>query len=158
MAIDQSVATVIQEVLESLFAFLGVTVGIEVEETATESMVFNLSGADASGLIGRQGSGLHALQIITQLMVVKRLPGQVLDFSLDIDDYRRKRDWYLKQGARAAAEQAQFSGRVIRLEPMPHYERRLVHTYLQNTFPGIDSTSEGREPNRFVVVKARKNI
>ncbi len=77
-------------------------------------------------------------------------------FTLDVDDYKRKREWFLKEIAKAAAEQAKKTGRAQALEPMPNYERRLVHAYLQEHNPEIESSSIDNDPYRRVVIRIKR--
>jgi len=141
-------------------------------------LIFNISTPDSYLLIGRQGATLHALQILVQALAGRRLNSQepaspdpsrqgeamadasqggTFWFSLDVDDYKRKREWYLKETAKAAAEKAKMTGRAQALEPMPNYERRLVHAYLQEHHPDIESSSTDIEPYRKVVIRIKKS-
>jgi len=80
----------------------------------------------------------------------------VFGFTLDVDDYKRKREWFLKETAKAAVEKAKMTGRSQALEPMPNYERRLVHAYLQGHCPEAESSSIGDEPYRKVVIRIKR--
>lgn len=142
-------------VLSGLFAQADIEVSIEPEQLHTGEWVFNLQTTFPQTLIGKQGSTLQAFQTVALAMVNKQLQDRRVHFTLDVDDYRRKREWFLKQTARAAVEQAKFSGKEIKLEPMPHYERRLVHAYVQETFPEVSSESDGKEPYRSIVIRPR---
>jgi spoIIIJ-associated protein len=100
---------------------------------------------------------LHSLQILAQALAGKKLGGeQPFWFTLDVDDYKRKREWFLKETAKAAAEKTKMTGRAQALEPMPNYERRLVHAYLQEHYPDIESSSIGNEPYRKVVIRQKR--
>jgi predicted RNA-binding protein Jag len=142
----------ITEVLTELFAKVGTKVEIHPEQTHSGDWVFNLNTEFPRMLIGKQGSILQAFQTLAIAIVNKKLNGKRVYFSLDVDDYKRKREWYLKQAAKAAVEQVKFSRQPVRMEPLPHYERRFVHEYLQNNFPEISSDSQGYDPNRYIVV------
>ncbi len=144
---------IIQEILDKC----GVPASVEFEESITKGLVFNISSPDSFLLIGRQGATLHALQILAQALVSKRLQSaEPFWFSLDVDDYKRKREWLLKETAKAAAQKAKITGRGQALEPMPNYERKLVHAYLQEHNPEIESHSIGDEPYRQVVIKLKR--
>lgn len=150
--------TIILELLQKS----GLSGSVEFEESLTKGLVFNISSPDSYLLIGRQGATLHAFQILVQALVSKKIfsqNGQSQEpfwFSIDVDDYKRKREWYLKETAKGAYEKAKMTGRAQGLEPMPNYERRLVHAYLQEHFPEAESYSVDNEPYRKVVIKARK--
>ncbi len=147
-----------KNLIQELLLRLGVEARVEYEESITKGLVFNIASRDSYLLIGRQGATLHALQILAQAVVSKKLAafGQPLFFSLDVDDYKRKREWFLKETAKAAAEQLKKTGRGQALEPMPNYERRLVHAYLQEHFPEIESISSGQEPYRKIVIRLKR--
>jgi spoIIIJ-associated protein len=77
-------------------------------------------------------------------------------FVLDVDDYKMKREWFLKETAKAAVEHIKKTGRAVALEPMPAFERRFIHAYLQENFSEVQSSSIDREPYRKVVIRPRK--
>lgn len=146
----------IQEILTGILKSMGIPAHVEVEESVTKGLIFNISSPDSYLLIGRQGASLHALQILTQTMVNKALANNMgpVWFTLDVDDYKRKREWYLKEVAKAAAENCKRTGKPVPLEPMPNYERRLIHAYLQESYPEISTFSSGQDPHRRIIVKA----
>ncbi len=130
---------------------------VEFEESITKGLIFNIISPDSYLLIGRQGAILHSLQILARALAVKRLqPAEPLWFSLDVDDYKRKREWFLKETAKGAVEQIKRTGRAVALEPMPNYERRLVHAYLQEHCPEAESLSIGDDPYRRVVIRMKR--
>jgi spoIIIJ-associated protein len=73
-----------------------------------------------------------------------------------VDDYKRKREWFLKETAKGAVEQVKRTGRPVALEPMPNYERKYIHAYLQEHYPEAESQSTGMEPYRKVVIKIKR--
>jgi spoIIIJ-associated protein len=115
-----------------LFSHMGIEVAIfeRLEEGRT---VLNLKTPDAQILIGKQGANLEALQHIVRLLV-RDESETLIPFALDIDDYKEKRQIYLKEIARKAAHQARSSNRAVALFPMPPSERRVVHNYLSLFF------------------------
>src|SRR3989344_8517305 len=124
----ETVKSIIQEVLDKC----SVKASVEFEESITKGLIFNISSPDSYLLIGREGVALHALEVLVRALAAKRLQSpEPFWFTLDVDDYRRKREWYLKETAKAAVEKMKMTGRAQALEPMPNYERRLVHAYLQ---------------------------
>jgi spoIIIJ-associated protein len=143
--------TIKAKVLE-LFDHMGIPVEIfeRVEEGRT---VLNLKTPHAQILIGKQGANLEALQHIVRILV--RDEEGTVPFALDIDDYREKRQIYLKEIARKAAAQARSSGRSVALFPMSASERRVVHNYL-SLFADLSSSSQGVDPNRRIIIKVEK--
>lgn len=149
----EQIKAIILELLEQA----GFSATVEYEESITKGLIFNISTPDSFLLIGRQGSALHALQVLVQSLVFKRMPAQdPVWFSIDVDDYKRKREWYLKETAKAAAEKLKKTGRAQALEFMPAYERRFVHAYLQQHEPEVYSESLGQEPSRRIVIRLKK--
>lgn len=144
--------TVKSKVLE-LFSHMGIPVEIfeRVEEGRT---VLNLKTPEAQLLIGKQGANLEALQHIVRLLVRDESETRI-PFALDIDDYKEKRQIYLKEIARKAAHQARSTNRSVALFPMPASERRIVHNYL-SLFSDLTSESQGSDPNRRIVIRIDK--
>lgn len=154
---DYDKIEIVKQIIRELLGQLGIGAEVEFEESITKGLIFNIGSADSYLLIGRQGQTLHALQILVQALAAKRLKTQEpFWFTIDVDDYKRKREWYLKETAKAAAEKLKMTGRAQALEPMPNYERRLVHAYLQENCPEVYSESMGEEPHRKVVIKLKR--
>ncbi len=154
---DYDKIEIAKNVIVELLEKSGLRAHVEFEESITKGLIFNITSPDSYLLIGKQGTTLHALQILAHALVFKKLKSQEpFWFTLDVDDYKRKREWFLKETAKAAAEKAKMTGRAQALEPMPNYERRLVHSYLQEHSPEVESSSMGDEPFRQVVIRAKK--
>ena len=118
-------------------------------KTGDESMNVELSGENMGMLIGHHGDTLDALQYLTSL-VVNRGAEDYTRVVLDTEGYRDKRAQALAQLAERTAARAIRTGRVA-LEPMNPYERRILHTTLQD-HPRVTTYSEGEEPYRRVIV------
>lgn len=145
----------VKSLIVELLAQLGVNATVEYEDSILKGLVFNISTRDSRLLIGHQGATLHALETILHTLVSRRYRGEPLYFTLDVDDYRRKREWHLREVAKEAVTQAKRVGKPVKLEPMPNYERRLVHSFIQETYPEMFSSSEGRDPNRRIIVQLK---
>lgn len=148
----------IRDIIAELLTRLGLHGSVDYEESITKGLVFNINcGHDSYLLIGRQGSTLYSLQILVQSIAAKKFSGQgPVYFSLDVDDYKMKREWFLKETVRAAVEHVKKTGRAAALEPMPAFERRFIHAFLQKEFPEAESSSLGEEPHRKVVIRLKK--
>ena len=154
---DYDKIEIVKNLITELLEQCGVTAKVEFEDSITQGLVFNISSPDSYLLIGRQGATLHAIQILAQSLAAKKLQSQEpFWFTVDVDDYKRKREWYLKETAKAAVEQIKRTGRAVGLEPMPNYERRFVHAYLQKNAPEVFTESIGREPYRKIVIRLKK--
>ena len=128
---------------------MGVPVEIELMETA-EQLRMQMAGENMSLLIGRRGETLDALQYLTSLNI-NRGREEYLRVSIDTENYRAKREEALRKLAVRMAGRAKKSGRRVALEPMNPYERRILHSALQND-PEVTTHSEGEEPYRRVVI------
>lgn len=115
----------------------------------------NLSGSDMGILIGYRGETLDALQYIISLIVNKDHNMEYKRVILDTENYRYKREETLKRLAKRVAEKVKRTGRTVKFEPMNPYERRIIHSTLQNDYY-VNTYSEGQEPFRRVVVSLKK--
>ena len=116
--------------------------------------VLNVKTRDAQLLIGKQGANLESLQYIVRVLFRKETGDDRFPFALDIDDYKDKRTLYLKELARKAARHVRETKKPVSLEPMPSYERRVVHSYL-SLYNDVASESVGVEPNRKLIIKPK---
>ena len=129
---------------------MNVKVDVYVDDSAEDSLYIHMVGDTLGILIGRRGETLDALQYLTSLQVNKGRDGYIR-VTLDTENYRAKREDSLRRLAQRMANRAQKTGRKVVLEPMNPYERRVLHTALQN-HPAVSTHSEGEEPNRRVVI------
>ena len=129
---------------------MGVKVDVYVNDSEPDSLSIHMIGDTLGILIGRRGETLDALQYLTSLQVNKGREGYIR-VTLDTENYRAKREDSLRRLAQRMANRAVKTGRKVVLEPMNPYERRVLHTALQN-HPSVTTHSEGEEPNRRVVI------
>jgi spoIIIJ-associated protein len=108
---------------------------------------------DMALLIGRHGQTLDAIQELARTAVGRRLDDRIRVL-VDVGDYRKRQEERLVEHAREVAERVQTSGAEERFDSMNAYERKLVHDVVAE-FDGLESVSEGVDPDRFVVVRAR---
>ncbi len=138
-----------REFLSGLTERMGVPVEIALMETP-EQLRMQMTGEGMSLLIGRRGETLDALQYLTSLNI-NRGREEYLRVSIDTENYRAKREEALRKLAVRMAGRAKKSGRRVALEPMNPYERRILHSALQND-PEVTTHSEGEEPYRRVII------
>jgi spoIIIJ-associated protein len=120
-----------------------------------QPLFVDVHGKDLSILIGRRGETLSALQYITRLIVGKELKRPVAVL-IDVEGYRSRREGQLRRLARRVANQALETSRTMSLEPMPAFERRIIHIELRDN-PEVDTLSVG-EGNRRKVTIIPKNV
>jgi spoIIIJ-associated protein len=147
---EGELASRVRGVLERITHGLGLPTRIQLREDE-ESIVASCSGPDLGLLIGKRGQTIDAIQYLVNAIVFR---GQMEDrkpIVVDAAGYRARRRASLDALAVRTAERALASGNSIELEPMTAVERKIVHERLKE-YPGVGTTSEGTEPNRFVVV------
>jgi spoIIIJ-associated protein len=117
--------------------------------------IFGGEDPDAMGLlIGRHGQTLDALQELVR-SAVQRSTASRCRVMVDVEDYRKRRRSQLVQRARSLAAKVKRSGRPERMDPMTAYERKIVHDTVTE-IDGVESGSEGEEPERRVVLRRRR--
>jgi len=139
-----------QRFLMEVTSLMNVKVDVYVDDTREDGLYIHMIGDTLGILIGRRGETLDALQYLTSLQVNKGREGYIR-VTLDTENYRAKREDSLRRLAQRMANRAVKTGRKVVLEPMNPYERRVLHTALQN-HPAVTTHSEGEEPNRRVVI------
>lgn len=150
---------VAREVIETLIRLTGVTAQVHLQAPQAKDAqgppptVFNLVGEDSGLLIGRRGETLGSLQFLVNLMASRRLKERV-SVTVDVEEYRQRRQEALTNLALRLADRAATTGRTIALEPMPANERRLVHLALAD-HPRVSSQSIGYGDERKVVIIPR---
>lgn len=123
------------------------------EPGAAPTLVLDVFGDDLGILIGRRGETLDALQMITRLIVSRELQRRI-NLIVDVENYRVRREHTLRQLAQRMAQQAVQRRRRVSLEPMPAYERRIVHMELRN-HPQVITESVGEGDQRKVTIIPR---
>ena len=134
---------------------LDVTVEMkEVEGSDKDCKLIDISGEGAGVLIGHHGDTLDSLQYLANLAANKRVNGVKPDYvkiTVDAENYRAKREETLRTLARRMADKVLKQKRSVMLEPMNPYERRIIHSEIQN-IEGVSTNSIGSENNRRVVM------
>jgi spoIIIJ-associated protein len=139
----------VREMLERIVEAVGVPADVEVAETP-DGLVANLEGDDLGLLIGRHGQTIDAIQHLAY-RVAYRGEEQRKRVTVDAAGYRERRATLLQQDADEAVEEALQTGEPVALDAMNAVERRVVHEYLRDR-EGIETYSEGTEPDRYLVV------
>ena len=138
-----------RDFIAQLTQHMGAPVTMEIMETP-EQLRVKMAGENMSMLIGRRGETLDSVQYLTSLCV-NRGREDYLRVSLDTENYRAKREEALRKLAVRMANRAKKTGKRVALEPMNPYERRILHSALQND-PEVTTHSEGEEPYRRVII------
>ncbi|MEA4822948.1 MAG: RNA-binding cell elongation regulator Jag/EloR [Clostridiaceae bacterium] len=143
-----------REFLAGLLERMGVTAEI-AEVESEDGIALDIRGENMGVVIGRRGDTLDALQYITSI-VVNRGQDEHIKLTIDTENYRAKREESLASLANKVAGRVLKYKKSVTLEPMSAYERRVIHSTLQNT-RGVTTFSTGSDPNRRVVIALANN-
>jgi len=153
--VKSSVADVAKNFLNDVFTAMNMTVVINVDYDENErELDIDLAGDDMGVLIGKRGQTLDSLQYLVSLIVNKEST-EYIRVKVDTENYRKRRQDTLENLAKNIAFKVKRTKRTVSLEPMNPYERRIIHSALQND-KFVTTHSEGEEPYRHVVVTMKK--
>ena len=153
--IKSSVEDVAKDFLNSVFAAMNLTVVVDIKyDEANNSMNVDLSGDEMGILIGKRGQTLDSLQYLVSLVVNKDVENYI-HVKVDTENYRQRRKETLENLAKNISYKVKRTKKPVSLEPMNPYERRIIHSALQND-KYVTTHSEGDEPYRHVVVVLKK--
>lgn len=144
----------IKNYLSKILKSMGYNVNIEVKNKEEIPKYIIFSDNDAL-LIGKNGKNLKALSTIVSQYLNKEL-GRNYKFMIDVNEYKEKREQSLERLARRIAREVATTKVDAKLDSMNSYERRIIHNALNN-HKRVYTESEGEEPNRYVVIKARES-
>lgn len=143
--------------LKKVFEAMGIVAVIDVQLDEVENtMNIELSGDQMGVLIGKRGATLDSLQYLVSLVVNKESESYI-KVKLDTENYRARRKETLENLARNLAHKVKRIHRPVYLEPMNPYERRVIHSTLQND-QYVETHSEGEEPYRKVVITLKPGV
>lgn len=147
----------VKEFLDKVFKAMEMTVNVTITENQEEhEMNIDLEGEDMGVLIGKRGQTLDSLQYLTSL-VVNKGSEEYVRVKVDTENYRQRRKETLENLARNIAHKVKRTRKPVSLEPMNPYERRVIHSALQND-KFVCTHSEGEEPYRRVVVTLKEGV
>ncbi len=153
--VDIDVEAVSKKFLADVFAAMGIAVEISATyNDPQKSLEVELSGDEMGVLIGKRGQTLDSLQYLISL-VVNKGTGEYIRVKVDTENYRQRRRETLENLAKNIAYKVKRTRRPVSLEPMNPYERRIIHSALQND-KYVTTHSEGDEPFRRVVVTPKR--
>ncbi len=150
-----SVVDTAKDFLNEVFNAMNMVVVVDVKyEEENRNLSVELSGDEMGVLIGKRGQTLDSIQYLLSLVVNKDTEDYIR-VKVDTEDYRKRRKETLENLARNIAYKVKRTKRSVSLEPMNPYERRIIHSALQND-KYVTTHSEGEEPFRRVVVTLKK--
>lgn len=150
-----SVADVAKDFLKDVFEAMNMAVVVDVKyDEENKNIDIELSGDEMGVLIGKRGQTLDSLQYLVSLVVNKESE-EYIHVKVDTENYRQRRKETLENLAKNIAYKVKRTKRSVSLEPMNPYERRIIHSALQND-KYVTTHSEGEEPFRRVVVTLKR--
>ena len=150
-SIDENVVEFLSSIFDAMKMEVEILVAVNEEEHIIE---VELKGDDMGILIGKRGQTLDSLQYLTNLAINKH-SDDYYKVKIDTEDYRKRRKETLENLAKNIAYKVKRTKRPVSLEPMNPFERRIIHSALQND-RYVTTHSEGDEPYRHVVVTLKK--
>lgn len=150
-SIDENVVEFLSSIFDAMKMEVEILVAVNEEEHIIE---VELKGDDMGILIGKRGQTLDSLQYLTNLAINKH-SDEYYKVKIDTEDYRKRRKEILENLAKNIAYKVKRTKRPVSLEPMNPFERRIIHSALQND-RYVTTHSEGDEPYRHVVVTLKK--
>ena len=147
---ESPLAGEVRELVERIVYAIGVSGRVEIAEDE-DTITASVTGADLGMLIGRHGQTIDSIQYLLNAILYRRGDDERKEVVIDAAGYRARRRATLESLAVRSAERALRSGDAIELDPMTAVERKVVHLKLKE-FDGVETSSEGTEPNRYVVV------
>ena len=153
--VKSSVTDIAKDFLKDVFEAMDMVVVVNVKYNESDRVMdIDLSGDDMGVLIGKRGQTLDSLQYLVSLVVNKDLEDYIR-VKVDTENYRQRRKDTLENLAKNSCYKVKRTKRAVSLEPMKPYERRIIHSALQND-KYVTTHSEGDEPFRHVVVTIKK--
>ena len=140
----------LEVLVRNLIEASGLEVNVAQGEISGKYVSITLDGTDAGYLVGKHGEVLNALQYLTNIMANQKY-GNGIRVTLDGNAFRKNREEQLEKLAKKIAEQVLERSAEALLDPLPAFERRIIHKVLSE-YPGIQTFSEGEDPNRRVVI------
>ncbi|MCR4896202.1 MAG: protein jag [Lachnospiraceae bacterium] len=154
---DTEIVDAATRFLSDVFNAMDMEVIIDVEFDQSENtMNINLSGEEMGVLIGKRGATLDSLQYLVSLVVNKDVEDYIR-VKVDTENYRERRKETLENLAKNVASKVKRTGKTYELEPMNPYERRIIHSALQDS-KYVTTYSKGEEPNRRVYVELKEGV
>ncbi len=152
---DEDPKDVAKAFLDGVFEAMQLEVNLSMSfDDSDNTLSIDLAGPEMGVLIGKRGQTLDSLQYLTNL-AVNRSAENYTRVKIDTEDYRRRRKETLENLAKNMASKVKRTKKAVTLEAMNPYERRIIHSALQND-NNVTTHSEGEEPYRYVVITLKK--
>jgi spoIIIJ-associated protein len=143
----------IKKVIEDIFTHTSCKIDTCEFNEEGDMLWCSISTPDSRFMIGKDGETLRSFSHIVKKMLEKQIPEEELHkLTIDINDYNKKRFEALRATAHMLAERAKYFKSSVEVDPMPSYERRIIHTFIES-IPDVTTESAGFGPGRHIVIK-----
>lgn len=149
----EDIAELGKNILENLLQGYNINGQIE-KKVRNNGISYNIHSDNNALLIGKKGRILDSIKTFINSSIKSQI-GLHINIIVDIENYKEKQNYFLERDVKKIAREVTLSKMPVKLDPMNSYERRLVHNALTK-FDYIETTSEGEEPNRCVVIKYKE--
>lgn len=122
---------------------------VSIKRTKDKIYLLELVGVDNAIIIGKKGKTLTSFEYVLRTMMKE------LKIEIDVEGFKEKRNETLRELAKKMAEKALKTNRIIKLNPMPPRERKVIHEIV-NKYEELDTYSEGRDPKRYIVIRRKR--
>ena len=147
--IETKIEDMVVERANELLTNMGLILNIEVLEARDHYVLINLCGEDNGIIIGKKGKTLNSFEYLLNSLC------KSVKVEVDVEGFKAKRAETLRDLARKMAEKALNTDKIVRLNPMPPRERKIIHEIV-NKYKELDTFSEGRDPKRYIVIKRKR--
>lgn len=141
--------TEILNLAKNLLSKMGLNLEVEILNFNEKYCNINLSGEDIGIIIGKKGKTLNSYEYLLNSFVKE------VKIDIDAEGFKEKRNETLRELGRKMAEKVIKTSKIIRLNPMPPRERKIIHEVL-NTYSELETYSEGKDPKRYIIIKKIK--
>ncbi len=142
----------IKKEIERFFQKTKLDIKLEVFNPEDSTIPIKIRTEEPKVLIGQNGQTLSEIQRLLKVVLRKNFPEERFFINLDVNNYKEKKVEYLRETARSMADEVVLTGKEKKLEPMPAYERRIIHLELAER-GNVTTESAGEEPERGVIIK-----
>lgn len=139
----------IKSKIEKLLSLMDINLECEIEKKKNNQFAVNLKGQDNGIIIGKKGKTLNSFEYLINTLI------RDCRIEVDVEGFKNKREETLVDLAKKIAEKVIKTNKAVKLNAMPPAERKIIHSVL-NDFDKLETYSEGKDPNRYIVVKLKK--
>lgn len=140
---------IIREKIEKLIELMDLELKFDIKDKGSNKYIIDFNGKDNGILIGKKGKTLNSFEFLVASLF------EEYKIEVDVEGFKLKREQTLKELARKMVEKVQETEKAVKLNPMPPRERKIIHEVV-NTYEGIDTYSEGKDPKRYIVIRKKR--